>query len=269
MKIGFSTLGCPGWLWREVVSAAKDMGFDGIELRGIGNKIYLPHSRTFAPANCPQIKEELKRLGLEIPCLTTGAFLFAREFQEEAQQEVKDYIELAVLLEVPYIRILLDKEAAPGEVDEKIVEENLQELLPLAAAGNVTLLAETNGIYAESARLKALIEKINHPNLAVLWDVHHPYRFYNEKPQETYANLGPWIRHVHVKDSVLEEGKVKYKMLGYGDVPVKEALEVLAAGGYKGFIVLEWLKRWYDELEEPGIVFAHFLNKIKHMMPEE
>lgn len=244
------------------------MGYDGIELRGIGSKIYLPNTRTFAPANCENVKEELRRLGLEVPCLTTGAFLYDKAFQAEAQKEVEEYIELAVLLEVPYIRILLDKEAAPGQVDEAIIEENLKILLPLAAENNVMLLAETNGVYADSAKLKALMEKTNHPNLGVLWDIHHPFRYYNETPAQTYANLAPWIRHIHVKDSVFKDGKVQYKMLGYGDVPVKDAIGVLAAGGYDGFLVLEWLKRWCAELEEPGIVFDHFLNAIRRMLPK-
>ena len=267
MKIGFSTLGCPGWLWKEVTSAAKDMGYDGIELRGIASKMYLPETRAFSPANCPNVKEELNRLGLEVPCLTTGAFLFNKELQEAAQKEVKDYVELAVLLKVPYIRVLIDKEPYPGIVDEATIIENLQALLPIAAENQVTLLAETNGVYAETSKMKALMEKLNHPNLGVLWDIHHPYRYFNEAPEYTYQQLKPWIRHTHLKDSVMKDGKVTYKMLGHGDIPVKAALKVLVEGGYDGYLVLEWVKRWCADLEEPGIVFDHFLNTIKRMLP--
>ena len=37
-----------------------------------------------------------------------------------------------------------------------------------------------------------------------------------------------FIKHVHIKDSVMEEGMVKYKMTGYGDVPVAQAVKLLA-----------------------------------------
>ena len=35
MKLSFSTLGCPKLSFRDVLSIAKDLGYDGIELRGI------------------------------------------------------------------------------------------------------------------------------------------------------------------------------------------------------------------------------------------
>ena len=35
MKIAFSTLGCPDFDWSDIYSMAKDLGFDGIEIRGL------------------------------------------------------------------------------------------------------------------------------------------------------------------------------------------------------------------------------------------
>ena len=40
MKISFSTLGCPRWTWREITSAAVDLNYQGIEMRGIGRASY-------------------------------------------------------------------------------------------------------------------------------------------------------------------------------------------------------------------------------------
>ena len=33
MKFSFSTLACPGYTWADIYSMAKDLGFDGIEVR--------------------------------------------------------------------------------------------------------------------------------------------------------------------------------------------------------------------------------------------
>ena len=49
---------------------------------------------------------------------------------------------------------------------------------------------------------------------------------------------------VHIKDSMYEDGKLKYTMVGYGDLPVKECIEQLEKAGYEGYYSLEWLKRW-------------------------
>ena len=38
MKIGFSTLSCPDWAWSDIYSLAKDFKFDGIEIRGLGER---------------------------------------------------------------------------------------------------------------------------------------------------------------------------------------------------------------------------------------
>ena len=52
-------------------------------------------------------------------------------------------------------------------------------------------------------------------------------------------------------------------MMGYGDVPVKEAIETLLYNGYDGYCTFEWVKRWNRELEDAGIVFAHYAYYMK------
>ena len=274
MKFGFSTIGCPDWLWKEILSVAKDLGYDGIEIRGLGADIYLPASKVFAPPNIPAILDDLNKLNMEIPCLTTGAHLFDINEKDSAFKEITAYIDQAASLKTPYIRILGDSEPhlnepKPDSKSEALLEEQINKLLPHAAVKNVTLLLETNGIYADSTKLKSFIEKINHPNLAVLWDIHHPIRVFNETVEDTYKTLKPWIRHVHVKDSVVTDGKVVYQMTGYGDIPIKETLKLLGSDGYNGYVVLEWVRRWNMELEGPGVVFSHFINAVKQMMERE
>ena len=40
MKISFSTLACPDYSWVDIYSMAKDLGFGGIEIRGLGQDIF-------------------------------------------------------------------------------------------------------------------------------------------------------------------------------------------------------------------------------------
>ena len=267
MKYGFSTLVCPGWQWDEIVSAAADLGFDGVELRGIGKDVYLPTAKLFDADKLPVIKNDLARTGLQIPCLSTGACLSACDGQKESIAEAIAYIDLAAALGVPFIRVLADRDPAPNEsaVDEAALRDNLQTLLPLAQEKGVSILIESNGIFADSARLRAFCESIAHPALGVLWDVHHPFRFFQENPTDTFANLKAFIRHVHVKDSVIADGALQYRMLGRGDVPLPEIMRVLKHNGYSGFVILEWVKRWNMALEEPGIVLPHFIDAIKKL----
>ena len=110
------------------------------------------------------------------------------------------------------------------------------------------------------------MSKADEENLGVLWDIHHPYRYFGESPADTVGTLGDLIRHVHIKDSVYTDGKLKYTMVGYGDLPVRACVEALRSVGYDGFYSLEWLKRWDLSLEEPGIAFAGYADYMRSLM---
>jgi fatty-acyl-CoA synthase len=266
MKISFSTLGCPGWSWEDMLSTAKDIGFDGIEIRGIGNELYAPKVKQFSDDNIEVTKKKLNKIGLEIPCLTSACFLFDKENIEKQLQEGVDYIELAAKLGTPFVRVLGDAQPHPGNVDIAFVAENLKKLAQTAKAKDVKVLIETNGVFADSKVLKSLLESVNSDSVGVLWDVHHPIRFFNESVEYTFENLKKYIFYLHVKDSIVVDGNVKYKMMGYGDIPIKGIVKLLRENDFKGYISLEWVKRWCLDLEEPGIVFAHYAGYMKSLI---
>jgi sugar phosphate isomerase/epimerase len=264
LKISFSTLGCPEWSWDDMVITAKDLGFDGIEIRGIENELYVPKAKPFLDQNIESTKTRLAKLNLEIPCLTSSCYLFEPENINSYMEEGKAYISLASQLNVPYIRVLGDKNPEPGEnIDISFVAENLHTLAQVAGGKGVKVLIETNGLFSNSDTMIKLIKDLKSPHVGVLWDIHHPFRYMNESIQKTYDTLKEYILLVHIKDSVCEDGKVRYKMLGHGDLPVKEALNLLNKDHFSGFVSLEWVKRWCIDLEEPGVVFSHFVNYVK------
>ena len=273
MKISFSTLACPDFEWSDIYSMAKDFQFDGIEIRGLGNDIFSVKAKPFSDAQLPKTVEKLKTLGLEIPCLSSGACLKFADKQEETTAEITAYAKLANCLGTPYIRILADLEPQPAdEVDDDAIAEFLKKLVPVAEEYNVTLLVETNGVYCDTKRLKKLLDKVGSRKIAALWDMHHPYRFKGELPSETVANLGEYIKYTHTKDSVNNNGKIEYKLMGEGDMPIKEMLEALKNVGYTGYVSLEWVKRWSNNLCDAGIVIPHYASfmapyKSRHKHP--
>lgn len=264
MKLSFSTVGCPNWTWAEIVSCAADLGFAGIELRGMGDDLSLRSVPVFQPDHVANTAKALQHKGLSISCLASNLFLFAEDFDTDDAQHT---IDLAYGLNCPYIRVLGDEWGYPNPTTDKdLVRQRLIQLAPLARSAGVTLLAETNGVWAESAGLKRLIEDVDSPAVQVLWDLHHPYRYFGESPETVYGNLGPYIKHIHIKDSVMTDGKPQYKMLTYGNLPLRESLALLKRGGYDGFLSMEWVKRWNAELEEPGVAFAHFVYSVNKLL---
>ena len=143
-------------------------------------------------------------------------------------------------------------------MDDAYVAEQLKKLAPIAAQYDVTLLVETNGVYSDTHRLRALLDSVNSHKIAALWDMHHPYRFAGESPEQTVANLGELIKYVHIKDSVMENGKVVYKMMGEGDLPIQKMIEALQSIQYTGYVSLEWVKLWMPNLLDAGVVFPQY-----------
>ena len=268
MKIAFSTLGCPDWNWDLILATAKDMHFDGIEIRGIANEIYAPKIPVFLHNRIGESMEKLKKMDLEISCLTSACYLFDKNSEERTVAEGMEYIDLAGSLGVPFIRVLGDRDPQPGhDIDDKFVASQLVRLCKYAASRNVTVLIETNGVYADSGRLMKLLELAGSDSVGVLWDVHHPFRYFDEKPEYTYSVLKDRIRYLHVKDSVvLPDGKSKYRMMGYGDLPLRDIFDILKKANYDGYVTLEWVKRWYSDLEEPGVVFMQFRSFMNKML---
>ncbi|MBQ8781691.1 MAG: AMP-binding protein [Oscillospiraceae bacterium] len=265
MKISFSTLACPSFSWVDIYSMAKDLGFDGIEVRGLGQDIFAVKAKPFSDEQIPKTVDKLNSLHLEIPCLSSGCCLKYEDKLEESLNEISEYIALADKLGTPFIRVLADLEPAPNsEVDDEIVIAGLKKAAELAEKTTVTLLVESNGVYADTKRLRKLLDAVNSRSVAALWDMNHPYRYMNEQPEETVVNLGQYIKFVHVKDSIVkEDGSLEYKMMGEGDMPLDRMFNALIDRGYDGYISLEWVKRWAKHLSDAGIVFPQFANYMK------
>jgi len=257
MKLSFSTLGCPNWKWSEILSAAVDLGYNGIELRGIGEDIFLPDVKMFSDEKIADTKQELSAKGIEIACISTECALVA---ESDPRERVAAYLALASKLGSPYIRVMGEPTPEPADgFDLGRVMSRLAALVPLAEKAGVTMLLESNGHLADSRLLKGVIEGTGSERVRALWDLHHPFRYFGESPETTAANIGAYVRHMHIKDSKIENGRLAYKMIGYGDLPIAGAFYELKELGYEGYVSLEWTKRWNEELEDAGIVFSHFV----------
>ncbi len=264
MKLAFSTLGCPGYSWQEITSMAKDLGFSGIELRGTGDGIFSAFDNPFSDQNIAKTKEKLEKFRIEIPCISTGCALCETDKKDETIKEVKFYIDLAAKLGSQFVRVLGEHTAEPsGKLDDSAVVDILKQLAPYAENAGVILLLETNGAYTDTKRLANVIWAVESDSVGVLWDLHHPYRYAGESPQQTVQNLGTYIKYVQIKDSVMKDGKVEYRMMGEGDLPISDFIAALRSINYDHYITLEWLKTYMPELESSGIVFPQFVNYMR------
>ena len=106
MKISFSTLGCPRWSWQEIIATACDLGYGGVEVRGVGKDISVPSVPAFSDDNIVKTKADLERLDLTIPCLDSDCCIHLREAEQTTNEEIRAYVRLARKLGAPYVRIM-------------------------------------------------------------------------------------------------------------------------------------------------------------------
>ncbi len=248
MKLSFSTRGWWDQGWDELVSAAEEMRFQGVE---IYNVLRYPEligrGGPFHKYNVIATGRQLKNKGLSIPVFDTNCDMST----PEGKTELRRYIDIAGDMSVPYVAA----DAMSEEPD--IIKANLSELMDFAEAKGVTVLMKTRGIFCDTAKLRELMDYFASDHLAALWDAHHPYRDAGESPAATITNLGAYVKHVQLRDS---DDADTYNLIGEGSYPVEELMRALYSVDYDGFISLMWKTEWMEELPEQDVIFPHFVN---------
>jgi sugar phosphate isomerase/epimerase len=264
--IAFSTLGCPAWTWKQILEEAERLGYAALELRGVAGEMDLPKVPEFSPARLADTRRELSGRGLVVSDLGASARMHEKDpaAREKNFDEGRRFIDLAQAMGVKYVRMFPDqvpKGEAREDVTRRIIE-GFQVMAAHAKPAGVVVLVESHGDYTNSKDLAQILGGVGSDAFAFLWDAHHTFVAGKEQPADTYTALKRWVRHTHLKDSRPDGADRRYVLTGTGEVPVKDQVRVLAAGGYTGYYCLEWEKKWHPEIEEPEIAFPHFARVI-------
>ncbi len=269
IPLAFSTLGCPKWEWTKILEFAGQHGFAAIELRGLEGNLDLPSHPIFAAGRIEQTKKEIKAAGLRIANLGSSTNLYVADAakREKELADARRFIDLAGTLGAPYVRVFGGKETsdtnpAPDDATKARVAAGLRELGTYAGPHNVTVIIESHDHFTSSATLKDVLNAAGSDHVALLWDAHHTFATSNEEPEFTVKQLGRWIRHTHLKDSVGAGEDRKYVLTGRGTVPIQRQIKALQSIRYKGFYCFEWEKLWHPEIEEPEIAIADYARLV-------
>ena len=269
IPIAFSTLGCPAWDWPRILLFAHQHGFSAIELRGLQGNMDLPSHAIFAPGRIEQTKKEIRNSKLRIACVSSSANLYLEDPEKRAKElaDARRFIDLASALGAPYVRVFggkaeSDKSPAPDEATKARVADGLRELGQYSGSKSVTVIIESHDHFTSSATLKDVLTAANSEHVGLLWDAHHTFATSNEDPEFTVKQVGPWIRHTHLKDSIGKGEDRKYVLTGTGNVPIERQIKALQSIGYKGYYCFEWEKVWHPDLVDPQIAIPDFARVV-------
>ncbi len=248
MNLSFSTRGWLDCSLEEHIQNATEMRFGGIEIYNVHKTPALTdRGGPFHKYNTAATARLLHEKELCIPCFDTSCDISS----EDCLDEIRLNMEIAHNMKVPYVCVV-----ALQDNDEKIIE-SLRALLPEAQAREVTILIKTSGVYADTARLRRLMDDFACDQLAALWDMHHPYRDHGESADTTIRNLGAYVCHVHLRDS---DDADTYNLIGEGSLPTQAMMQALSSIDYDGYISIEWKPEWMEDLQDREVIYPHFVN---------
>jgi len=239
MKYAFMSFSTPELSLSETLETARRLGYEGFEPRVDRKHAHgIELERTSSERKA--IARQATRAGIEICCLAVSAqFIKA---SPELLDETRRHIELAADIGCSRIRVFGGSLAKGMErkVAIEIVADGLSRSAEVAESAGVTLCLETHDAWTHPAHVAEVLERVNHPNIAVNWDIMHPFRTSRISMQRAFQTLKPWLHHVHVHDGTLADPLI-LKPCGDGEIDVKTAFDCLIEHQYEGFISGEWI----------------------------
>lgn len=260
-RLSFSTLGCPKWTLSQIIDTAAAQGYQAVEIRGLLGEMSLPKLPEFTTA-VAETRKRFEDRNIKICGLGSSAALHHADEQTRKSnlEDAKRFIDIAHDLACPYVRVFPNN--FPKEQEkQQTLDLITQGLLDLAAYGkqaNVTVLLETHGDIVYKDDLLKIAKGAEHSHAGLIWDIFNMWSVTSEPPKEVFNALKKYIRHTHIKDAKLVDGKHVYTFVGQGEVPLAEAIGELKKSGYSGYYSFEWEKMWHPEIAEPELAFPDY-----------
>ncbi|MBQ8182399.1 MAG: sugar phosphate isomerase/epimerase [Clostridia bacterium] len=245
---------------KELISLAKELGFDGIEFA----EIHTPDGKD-KREYAKELRAECEKQGVEAVQYSVGAdFIYGSDGDLDKEIErLKEEVMVAVELGVKGMR----HDATGGYKNEEKKYNGFSQALPRIIKGYraVTEYAEKYGIRTmienhgyfcqDSDRVESIITGVNHPNFGALIDMGN-FLCADEDPVKAVSRLAPFTSYLHAKDFHIKSGNafppcdgffksrggnfLRGAVLGHGDVPVFQVMNIIKDSGYDGYVTLEF-----------------------------
>jgi L-ribulose-5-phosphate 3-epimerase len=272
MKIAGHTMGTPELDIFESIALFREIGFDGIEIRGQSDSSFdLTEGQTrFNRASEPfsaRVREAAERAGLEIVCLCAYHGNFSKPaLVEEHKKAIRHAADVSAWLGCPAVRVLggayssfWDGAKSRREC-ERATAGHLQELGDYAIGKGIRLLVETHaGTLAETAGMaRLLLDLAGSPGLGVIYDQDQIDRCEGEEPEAAVSALGGYIRHVHLCPYKFEQRGKSGR--------IAETIGVLKRSGYDGYVSVEYARHGNDKLPPAREMMARDRGILKDLL---
>jgi len=265
VKFSVFTLAFPGYTAEEAIEISKRVGFDGVDIRvHRDGHIYIDASKE----RRKQLLEYAKSYEIEFfgiySYIGRGFVSPNYKIRERELKELSAHIDLALDLEGIYVRIF------PGTYERS--EENMTRFIECckracseAEDKGVYIGIETHGELVWNAETcNRVLEEVNSDNLKIVFDPANIFRLGLNPAKEGELIPKDSIIAIQFHDFKKLNDKLRYTLLGKGDVPIDDVIKLIKEVRFDGFIVVEYEKWWHpEELPDPEIGLPHELKYLK------
>ncbi|RIK40109.1 MAG: hypothetical protein DCC55_16030 [Chloroflexi bacterium] len=267
--LSWSTLGCPDWTLEQAAEQAAANGYRALEVRLLDREIIPTDLST---EQRQRVKRVMQQYGIGIIALGLSTRFSSPDPAERQKnvQELERYIELANELGVPYVRTFGGNIMEGATLAQTIdwVARGVAAALPAAEKHGITVLLETHDAFCRGEEVAAVLAQVSHERFKAVWDVHHPFRM-GESIADTWRLIGERTAHIHIKDARRRaDGSWQLVLLGQGEVPCRQIVELLHKNGYQGYISAEWEKKWHPEIEPPEVALPQHAETLRAWFAE-
>ncbi len=250
MKLSYTIRGWKDRDWSQLCAAAVDTRLQGLEIDSVKNPIMQKKMSPINPELAVAAHRRLAEQGLTVPYIGTTCDFAA----EDAAGEIAEAIRSAGDLLVPYVAVA----TACTDTDTAIAA--LAPWVAAAEESGVVILIKTAGAFADTTKLRDVLNHFASDHLAACWSVFDTWFMAGETAEKTITNLGAYVRHVRLSDGTPEEGTpyISHELMGEGKLPMQDVMNALRSVNYDGFVSLHWEPAWISGLEDLEMILTHY-----------
>jgi len=242
MKYSFMSFSCPELGLEEILAMAERLGYDGVEPR-VSAKHKHGIETDLPAAGRAEIRQKVLDSGVPLCCVATSCRYADPATTQENVDETLRSIDLAADVGAPRIRVFggTIAEGVSREQAIDVVANALSSVAERAAERSVTVCLETHDDWCTPEHVAEVMRRVDHPAIAVNWDIMHPIRRGNATMDQAFAALKDWVKHIHFHDGGTVDDKFSLLPIGQGDIDHVRAVQLLASLPYDGYLSGEWI----------------------------
>ena len=259
MNLAFSTKFHKVSGFGDFLKIAEELHYDGIEIHDIKADAFSGKTSPFSPDMASVTKRTLINSQKAIACIDVDCNVADKENAEEIMKKIETAVSVARNINVSYVKVYAESD------DENAVDyvtEFMADVIALCEKNNVTVLVETEGLYANTDKLCDLLNFFASDYIGADWNMYETYFKAKEDAEKTIKNLGAYVKLVHMTDA---EEYGKHTLIGEGKLPVDEMTNALRSINYAGFVCIEWNPEWVSEIDDLEIILTHYESFMEAM----